>query len=218
MSSDPIHEILPKIRIAVPFVDHIELGLVDLMTAWKTSGLEVVPYRNSGGFLEITRAHMVQEFLESDRTYLVMIDADVVPDHDITPVQLALADRPVVAGWTAIPGPFYPIVNFFLDDTRELHRPLLDQLIQEVARKDQGSLVKVQWVGTGMICLRRDVLAGVEDPFLLPDTVRREAAGKGVIRPTEDEYFCQQVRDAGHDIWVDLALSGKHFKRQALAL
>lgn len=210
-----------SIRVAVPFTTSINPELIELMMAWKEAGIDVQPYRNSGGFLEITRANIAYDFLKEGSaqrplTYLVCIDADVIPDNPEAPLMLARHNLPIVAGVVPI---FHPqagmVGNFQIDHKGS----------QMWARTDAGvkipreGLGEVSWAGLGMMCIHRDVLARFDglksnSPFLIPDQKRDQAARTGIIDHTEDKHFCEMARAFKYPVVVDFGQRGAHIKQE----
>lgn len=198
-----------KTYLAVPFTDAIHPRLMDMLVSWKMAGMETTTFQNSGGFLEIVRMSIVHEFLQSGREFLVFIDADTVPDAVEAPFQLVAHNAPVVAGWAAVTHPVYGITTNFACGKFPVRADA------QQALPTQG-LVAVDWVGCGLMALRRDVFGLVDDAFFIDPEDRRKAAKAGTIDVTEDQAFCIKARDAGLQLLVDLSVTATHFKLQGL--
>lgn len=73
----------------------------------------------------------------------------------------------------------------------------------------ESGLISVDGAGVPGMVVRREVLDAVGDPWYENDPAARES-------PREDLYFCQKVRQAGYDVWVDLDLSIGHITSMSL--
>jgi GT2 family glycosyltransferase len=66
------------------------------------------------------------------------------------------------------------------------------------SEKLPSGLFKAEYVGGTGILIRRDVIQKLNQPYMM--TQRNE---QGDIVKSEDYDFCDKVRDAGYDIWID---------------
>lgn len=141
---------------------------------------------------------LVADFMDSDASDLIMIDADIgwhAPDV----LKLLRHDVPVVAG-----------VYQRKSETK------LDFTVKfppgNVQRDPQSHLLKAERVGTGFLRLRRDALETMIAKY--PDLEYRDASGRILhcLFDTslangrfcgEDFTFCDRWRAIGGDVWVD---------------
>lgn len=171
-----------------------------------------------GGFIEHTRAGICKLFQQvkrdnTDVKFLVMIDADEKVPWD-APYRLAAWDLPIVSGvicsWSQGRGIF---ANVFIKDEYGVARmPSFDK-----TRKIPGrGLVEAHSVGTGLICIRGDVIDQIVDagevPFVMSESDRRSCFDTGVLKVGEDTTFCSQARKLGHKAFVDFSVRGIHYK------
>jgi hypothetical protein len=82
-------------------------------------------------------------------------------------------------------------------------------------------LVRCRRVGTGLVCIRADVLERFDEageiPFFLPESIRMASVKEMQIKTGEDMYFCEQAERLGFDIWADLSVRAKHYKKVAIS-
>jgi hypothetical protein len=216
-SDEAIDALCRRIVVAVPFQDSrgVHPELQDMLFRWKASGVETIRFANSGGFLDVVRAHAAHVFVgeHRDRDILVMIDSDVVPEDPASVIELATWEAPVVAAVCVIRNPKGELVaNFAHQGPWGNRSPRLGQH----DLPSQG-LVEAIWIGTGMVAIRREALEKIVDPFLLPDSIRKEAVRTGVLAEAEDQYFSRQAREAGLQLFVDPAVRPEHYKVGPLA-
>lgn len=217
-----LQQLATQIEVQIPYraQEGIEAELAKRMAAWHAMGIDVADIRDPfGGFIEMTRAFMVQTFLARPATkkYLIMIDSDIVPPWE-APLALAGHDLPVVSGvacgWKPDVGLF---CCFALKDANGVERfPTL----KPNAKMPAGGVVKIGHAGAGIICIRRDVLETIqerEEPFFLPEDVRRESVRQGTVKKSEDIVFSEQVHRAGFAMHVDFAVRCVHYKKIPLA-
>jgi hypothetical protein len=211
-------ELCSQIYVAIPHrrSDGIHPKLFEYGQLWLNSGMSLAPLEDHfGGWVDLFRAWICREFLKTDKRWLVMLDNDVVPLDAESILRLAANDLPVVSG---IACSMRPRVGMFAcvavkDQTGIARFPTtLDTKVLP-----GSGLRQVESCGAGVLCIRRDVLETLrEPPFLLPDRLRIEAVSLGYLRKTEDIYFCEQVRKAGFDVWVDFSVHCFHDKTIAV--
>lgn len=66
----------------------------------------------------------------------------------------------------------------------------------------QGQMMRVDWVGAGLLLVRRRVLEAMGEPWF-----KHPEEDPGL---REDMYFSARVREAGFEIWVDTSLQPGH--------
>jgi NDP-sugar pyrophosphorylase family protein len=204
-----------KLMIAIPCYD----GKVNIRTAFAIA--ELVPKLDKmgvrlnlvhmSGCSIITKARnkLVRNFMESDCTDFLFVDADVVINTDAVTRLLALSsDKDVVAG-------SYPrrskdakfFLDFYLDETGQLEF-------------DEHGLMRVESVSTGFMLIRRHVIEHMiekhpewkykgdgdgEDEYALFDFMILNGQYIG-----EDYAFCLRARAEGFKIYLDPMISLPH--------
>jgi len=156
--------------------------------------------------ITMARNMLVDQFLQSDCTDLLFIDADVIaePDH-ILRLMAQSGDKDITAG-------AYPRRRkdkmFFMD----LHYD------DEGNLEFEGSMMRVNRVGTGFMLVRRGVieaLAERADTYLGQDGVGKvanifEFKLKDGMFVGEDYAFCDAARALGYKVWLDVEISLPH--------
>ncbi len=198
--------------IAIPAYDgkvSIKLAytLAQLMPMALRSGVSVKLGHVSGcSIITMARNMLVDQFLKTECTDLLFIDADVIaePDH-ILRLMAQSGDKDITAG-------AYPRRRkdkmFFMD----LHYDDKGDL------EFEGSMMRINRVGTGFMLVRRhviEVLAAKAQKYLGQDGVGEVAnvfeftlkEGKFV---GEDYAFCDAARDEGFKVWLDVEISLPH--------
>jgi hypothetical protein len=186
---------------------------------WARMGMRVSLVRDPhGGFVEITRAGVVNTFHEyrekaPEVKYLVMIDADEAIDAS-APLLLARHDLPVVSGiicgFNSKHGLF---ACFTAEDENGMPR---FPCSNNGTKLPTHGLIKAYQVGTGLICIRYDVLETMRAkdmvPFALDDWTRERSFAEGVLKKGEDICFSERCEELGFDRWVDCEVHGGHQK------
>jgi len=156
--------------------------------------------------ITMARNMLVDEFLKTDCTDLLFIDADVIaePDH-ILRLMAQSGDKDITAG-------AYPRRRkdklFFMDLYYDEHgEPEFD-----------GALMRINRVGTGFMLVRRNVvetLAAKAEKYVGQDGVGQvanvfEFALKDGMFVGEDYTFCDKARAEGFKVWIDVEISLPH--------
>ena len=156
--------------------------------------------------ITMARNMLVDQFLKSDCTELLFIDADVIAQpEDILRLVAQSGDKDVTAG-------MYPrrakdrkfFLDFYLNDENDL--------------EFDGALMRANRVGTGFMLIRRNVIEAIadkSDKYLGQDGVGEVANvfefsmldGKFV---GEDYTFCDKARAMGYKVWVDVEICLPH--------
>lgn len=141
------------------------------------------------------RNHIVQEFLNSNADYLMMIDSDIVPP--LNALNLIDFQLDVVA-----PLLFMYQENMIIPIVLD-RKP--DGLYTTKNIKGQEGLVEVDAVGSGCIIMSRKVLEKVKFPF------KNTYDPDGIKLFGLDIYFCQQAKKEGFKVYAHLDYACKHF-------
>ena len=181
--------------------------LAALMPMAMKHGISVKLGHVSGcSIITMARNMLVDQFLQSNCTELLFIDADVIPQpEDILRLVAQSGDKDVTAG-------MYPrrakdkkfFLDFFQDELGDL--------------QFDGALMRANRVGTGFMLIQRHVietLADKAEKYLGQDGVGQVANvfefsmldGKFV---GEDYTFCDKARTEGFKVWVDVEINLPH--------
>ena len=216
--------LVPEIDIRIPVrpMDGIPIGLAEQVARWCVLGFTVSFLKDHmGGFVEVVRSNMAHTFTNKSKLkYLFMIDNDVIPRVDL-PLLLARHNEPVVGA----PVPITlkdrgPALNFTIPDGKGGWR---FPAFSNHPKCPTHGLIPVHHVGTGAMCVRRDVFEAFtwedEDvPFMVPSDLRAEGLRKGSLRRGEDLQFCNQVRKKGFKVFVDMEGLAAHRKTMNLTV
>ena len=226
LTDEQFQKLVASVLIVIPCRsgEGVNPGLAMHMALWGRLGLKFSILKDPhGGFIEIVRGAMEKLFLEmSDRDpevrFLVMVDNDQQIDWD-APLRLCYHDKPVVSGVVAGYNSERGIFGCFtVPDAKGVPRFPSYRFTKRFPGK---GLRKVHQVGTGLCAIRRDVFETLNENnqhgFLLDAELREDSYKVGHIKQGEDFSFCDKVRKAGFDIWVDFAVRAFHYKTIPLA-
>jgi len=154
-----------------------------------------------------------------------MIDNDMEPRLDLLH-KLMRWDVPMIGGRAVTMNPDHgPMLCFTVKDEAGLYRfPSLRALLRANMRVPNTGKMEVGHIGTGAVCIRRDVLESFnwsdpeEVPFMVPDRLRMEGFKNGELRCGEDLWFCCQVHKKGFKIYVDNSADVGHRKSMCMTL
>jgi len=149
-------------------------------------------------YVEQARNYLIREFLKSDCTDMLFIDADVAWDASKVP-QILSYDKDIVAG-------IYPYKS------NELNFPAI---WKNPVRWD-GDLLEMQGVPTGFLRIRRNVLEKFIEKF--PERLTRQLNPDGSVKDEyyhifrcfqrgemwfgEDYNFCYEWAEMGGSLWA----------------
>lgn len=146
------------------------------------------------------RNRIVKDFLATDCEYLFMIDDDTFPTKN--PLELIEHDKDVI-------GAIYParddrgihfhIYKFDKDYPKKIS---FDQYENDEIR----GLTKIDAIGTGCICVRRNVLEKIKRPF--EDWFDED----GIMITNDDLHFCHKCRQEGFEVWTHGDYMCSHYK------
>jgi hypothetical protein len=208
-----------KLMLAIPCYD----GKVNIKTAFAIA--QLVPKLDKMG-VQIHLAHLsgcsiiskarnklVRNFMETECTDLLFVDADVIINVDAVTRLLALStDKDVVAGTyprRATDAKFF--LDFYLDKDNQLEF-------------DENGLMRVESVATGFMLIRRHVIEHMMEKH--PEW-KYEGDGDGETEYAifdfllidgkyigEDYAFCRRAREEGFKIYLDPTISLPHIGSQ----
>lgn len=146
------------------------------------------------------RNMIVKRMLDGNYDFLIMLDGnDTVPMFDL--MEMVDLNLDVV-------GAAYPqwkendIFWVACDKTDDGYKP-----IPPDRRK---GILEVDAVGTGCICIKREVLEDVPAPF------ERKWSPEGIQLLGQDFYFCEKAKAEGYKVWVDWTRVCDHIKEVSL--
>ena len=222
LSGEDLDRLLASILIVIPYRgnENIDANLENKISYWRGCGIIVEKVEDQfGGFIELTRASICKKFLDVcearpvlDKLVMIDSDEDVSPE---APVRLAQWDVPVVSGVVCSPNSKRGIfANFTVKDKYGVPR---FPSVRHTKTLPTKGLLKVHSVGTGLICIKKNVIETITNsgdiPFYIDDKMRRDAVKTGVLQLGEDTRFSQQCKNNGFDIHVDLSVHAVHYKR-----
>lgn len=205
--------------IAIPAYDgklniKTAFALAQLMPKALSLGVSVfLSDMSNCSIITMARNSLVNEFLKTDAQDMLFIDSDVIinPD-DVLRLLAQHAGRDVTAG-------MYPRrakdKRFFLD----MH------FDEDGNFEFDGSLMKVQRVGTGFMMISRKIIEKLIADH--PEWRYENKDGVGAVSAVfdfavkdgkfvgEDYLFCDRVREAGGSVWVDVDISLPHIGTEA---
>lgn len=206
-----------KLMIAIPCYD----GKVNIRTAFALPnvGRQLEVYGASLRMAEITgcsivsraRNVLVKEFMDSDCTDLLFVDADVVINvHAVLRILAVSTGKDVVAGT-------YPSrsISQKIFSGLELDENMMPQF-------DEHGLAKATAAATGFMLIKRHVFEKLIElhpewaysaHMTAPDRLEYAVFDVGVVDGAyigEDIMFCRRARQAGFSVYVDPEISLPH--------
>lgn len=146
---------------------------------------EIVQY----SILPLSRQLLAQLAIESGATHLLFVDSDMEFPHDLV-VRLVQHHQPVVA------------INC-MARRKPYNLTARDESGREIMTTPESSgIEKVARVGTGILLVHLDVFRAIPMPWFTYEWLPEKASYRG-----EDYCFCDRVREAGFEIYVDHDLS-----------
>lgn len=172
--------------------------------------------RKGPGPVDQTRNQLVEHFLHSDGTHLLMVDSDAVL-HPLTLSRLLSWRVPVVAALAFMrKGPKLPTVykgvspddpDAFQTRIAEVqtyasqHPELVTSRPVVLEPRPDDALYEVDRTGCHCVLIERRVLAAIAPPWFEADKV---------LNTKEDFYFYQHVQAAGFPVYVDFSCMAAH--------
>jgi hypothetical protein len=174
---------------------------------------------------EDARNQIMREVLKrGGYSHFFFLDADSFPYDEFAIEKLMMHNKPVIAGPT--PTQRQPVDVAKMDlfsGSYQTERSRIRRLWNVVVEKDgklkslhrnefkpeldelPKNLFKCVHVGCTGLLVSVDVIAKLKEPF---QKTERDNLGNVVL--SEDYYFCQNIRNAGYDIWIDPAIKSGH--------
>ncbi|RKY03957.1 MAG: hypothetical protein DRP56_10680 [Planctomycetota bacterium] len=173
---------------------------------------------------EDARNRMMRDVLKNkpQYTHFFFLDADSFPYDAYMIEKLLQHNKPVIAGPTPTqrcPKNLVGFTNGKLENKRGNIRRLWNVVIEKdgnpvsLRRDDKNTaldelpsgLFKAAHVGCTGLLVRRDVIESMTEPY---QYTHRNEVGDVVL--SEDYDFCQKIRKAGYDIWIDPTQKSGH--------
>lgn len=149
------------------------------------------------------RNAIVKRFLKTDCDFLMMQDDDIIPLHN--PAELVLADKDIIGSPAKVRQDNRQLnwVAFVKDSTGLGYVPC------DLSKcPPGGDLIAVDVVGTGLICVRRNVLEAIKAPFM--DTFDED----GLRELGTDFAFCERAKAKGFEVFTTPWRVCEHVKEQ----
>lgn len=148
------------------------------------------------------RNHLIRRALDDGRQWVFFLDDDHVFQGDLL-MRLLDHDKPVVGAlYLRRNHPFSPCA-FSHRDEEGLYAAI------DLSTLPREGLLQVQAVGTSGMLIRREVLEAVGDPWF-------SYGMHGEMNASEDINFCEKVRAAGFEVYVDLAAQLGHLSSSSI--
>jgi hypothetical protein len=223
MEEEQFAKLAQSVFIMIPTRGTIASDLALMFGHWARFGTTITAVKDQqAGFIELVRANMCDLFrrVRHDRPelkFLVMIDDDEAVPWD-APYRLAAWNEPIVSGLICSHEDHRGIfANIFVEDEYKIARMPSFNRTQKIPGR---GLKECASVGTGLICIRHDVIDGIIEaggkPFMLSEKDRDACFDTGVLKMGEDTTFCAQAKKLGFQTYVDFGVRGKHFKTIAV--
>lgn len=225
LTDEDFAKLCSKILVVVPHRQNegIHPGVANNFGIWGRLGLQYATLADPhGGFIEVVRGHMERVFLDqADKNpgleYIVMIDNDQSVSWD-APFRLVHNGKDlcsgVVCGFNHERGIF---ACFTSEDPKGVARFASYRFTKRFPGK---GMKRVHQCGTGLVAIHRRVFETLiergEFAFMISEKLRKESYRIGHIKQGEDFSFCDKVREAGFELWVDFGVRALHHKTIAL--
>ena len=132
------------------------------------------------------RSYIAAQAVKNGCTHLLCVDDDMIYQED-TLDKLLAHDKDIIGGLykTKYENPDYVVE--FLDERSETEP------------------FKVGAVGSGLTLIKTDVLKKIPQPWF-----GYEWYENGMVKMSQDWFFCHKARELGYDIWVDPTVTAQH--------
>lgn len=191
--ASPSYDGKVDVRHAISLSETCKIGILN--------GINILPlYVSFDSMIQRARNDVCKLALQTDTTHLIFIDCD----QDWNPLdvfKLLSYDIPIVAA---------PIRK--KNDTPTYNVKLYGDYVV-----DERGLVKVDGIGTGMMCIRRDALQALSD---ISETYsdKEDDYSKNIFEIkiidgklfSEDMVFCEKWKSIGGEIYIDPTINCGH--------
>ena len=187
-------------------------------------------YRMNDALVANARNHLARQFLESEATHLMWIDADIGFDA-VDIVSMILADQDIICGIYPVKAIHWERVAQAVNDgvpPAELKSHVGLFVVKKMGSQadsafvNSDGLVEVEAGGAGFMLVKREVFEGLSEivpEYLADETTLKEFYTTGIDPETsqlvgEDYYFCRLARSCGFKVyaapWVHLTHTGPY--------
>ncbi len=158
-------------------------SLLDLINNTKE---EILPIVSTKGYNTAeNRSYISAQAVKEGCTHLFMVDDDMIYEPDTLNVLLS-HDKDLIGGMYMTKYEKQDYVMEFLDDERE-------------------GLFKCKAMGGGLLLVKTEVFKKVPQPWF-----GYKWHDNGMVKESNDWYFCHKAIDSGFDIWCDSNVTAKH--------
>lgn len=197
----------PKILLGLPTMSSVHTFTAVVIMAWISEAhrsgkynLSVYPTMSVSPVDE-ARNEIVKQFLDSDCTHLLFVDADTIPPTDALEKLLA-HDKDIVSAIT-------PIIDIN-PTTQEFYRVWNCWGMDDKRVKPKSGMQPIKGAGSSCILIKREVFEKMEKPYYR--FVYQDDTGKDVGQIGEDVRFIAKAVGLGYEVWADTDIICKHYK------
>jgi hypothetical protein len=159
--------------------------------------------------IDANRNALVQQFLEDEHNeWLLFLDDDMIPKFPLE--ELFKGHKKIVSALTCVMQNGVPGPLIMKSSPSTIKNPILFEPFKEsdIDKQDASNrLIKVDGVGTGCLLIHRDVFKAIDPPWF-----RFQYTPDGLIELSEDYYFCEKVKKAGFELFIDPNCACGHAK------
>ena len=213
-------------------------GLLQSVAVFSKAGIAMqYAYMMNESLITRARNSLAYDFLETDCTHLMFIDADIGFNPGDIP-KMVDSDKDIICGLYPKKEINWPRIEKAVKDgyiTQDLHKFVGSFVVNAVGETVQGNVndpIEITNGGTGFMLIKREVFEGLADkvPFYLNDmflSTDNMALRKEIkeffatsIEPdtkrllSEDYHFCKIAREAGYKVyaapWAELTHCGSY--------
>lgn len=193
-----------RVAVCLPAQDQVQTGFAyDLARLFGFTAARFIPnivgqmhiLISEGTLIAPQRANLVERAIERDCTHILWLDTDMRFPKD-TLIRLLRQDEPIVgANYSSRRLPPKPTALTAIESENGEGVPLYTE-------PESSGIVSVEALGMGVMLTHVDVFRKLPLPWFEITYIEREGDYMG-----EDIYFCQKVRAAGYEVFVDQELS-----------
>ncbi|MFW6173710.1 MAG: RNA ligase family protein, partial [Elusimicrobiota bacterium] len=186
----------PSVFVSVLNQGWIRPEIANMLLLMSRSGLKIRYEYPNAKPEQTNRNDIIKRFLETDYEYLLMLDADIVPQKN--PLEMIKCGKDVIN--VAAP-------QWHEDDLYWVAMDKVDGGWKPLPVRRRRSLQEVDATGNACMIIRRDVLENIDPPWFDFDYDEYGKHLNGM-----EFRFCEKVKEAGYSIWVHFDYMASHFK------
>lgn len=185
-----------NIFIGIPHIGNLRTELVLFLMKLKNQKI----YFSHRMPIDDNRNHIVDEFLKTDSSHLLMIDSDIQPCDNI--LEMVSNDVDICCGaiCTNKGGEVIPLAMMKVDGGYKCKRVL------------NNGINEVDAIGTGCIMIKREVLEKMSQPYF------QFKYKDGKLVNGEDFDFCYKAKELGFKVYYDASYKCNHFQTYPLCI